>query len=102
MSKKTRISTEVKLTPEQVAEAFWNFRDDEQAVFFAHLHRIAGSMLCTQMSALTARLADMDRAGGRDALAGFETIAMHSEALWRTAIDRACAKAKREIAEQAA
>ena len=102
MSAKTQIKTEVSLTPEQIAEAFWNLGDDEQAVFFAHLHRIAGSMLCLQMSALTARLADMDRAGDRDAWAGFETIAMHSGTLWRTAIDRACDKLKSDIQRRAA
>ena len=32
---------EMKLTPEQVADAFWALGIDGQADFFAHLERIA-------------------------------------------------------------
>ena len=102
MSAKTQIKAEVSLTPEQVAEAFWCLMDDEQAVFFAHLHRIAGTKLCMQMAYLSDRLIDMDRAGDRDGWAAFETIAEHSKCLWRTAIDRACDKLKSDIQRRAA
>lgn len=36
------VETEIKLTPKQLAEAFWNMYDDEQVEFFAELFTVAG------------------------------------------------------------
>ncbi len=38
----TQIETNVKLTPEQVAELIWSMFDDEQAEMFHHLFKLAG------------------------------------------------------------
>jgi hypothetical protein len=35
-----KITTELDLTSEEVAHAFWNLNDEEQAEFFAHLYDI--------------------------------------------------------------
>jgi hypothetical protein len=37
-----KFETEVKPTPKQLAEAFWNMYDDEQVEFFAELFNAAG------------------------------------------------------------
>lgn len=36
------VETEIKLTPKQLAEAFWNMYDNEQVEFFAELFNVAG------------------------------------------------------------
>ena len=36
------VETEVKLTPKQLAEQFWEMCDDEQAEFFKELFTVAG------------------------------------------------------------
>lgn len=41
----TELSVQVKLTPKQVAEAWWSFYSDEQAEFFEHLHSISKGKL---------------------------------------------------------
>lgn len=37
-----KFETEVNPTPKQLAEAFWNMYNDEQAEFFAELFKTAG------------------------------------------------------------
>lgn len=37
-----KFETEVKPTPKQLAESFWNLANDEQAEFFAELFETAG------------------------------------------------------------
>ena len=37
-----KFETEVKPTPKQLAEAYWNLEDIEQAQFFAELFKVAG------------------------------------------------------------
>ena len=36
------VETEVKLTPKQLAEQFWDMHDDDQAEFFKELFTVAG------------------------------------------------------------
>ena len=36
------VETEVKLTPKQLAEQFWELLDEEQSAFFEELYNVAG------------------------------------------------------------
>ena len=94
-----KASVDIELTPEQIAELFWKLGDDGQADFFAHLERTAGVGLCIQMAYVSDRLIERSQAGDWDGRHAFQTIAEHSQSLWRTSLDAAVSDARREIHE---
>lgn len=71
MSDETKLHVSVLLTPEQVAEAWWNMATDEQIQFYAHLRRIAGHNLCMQAQSIINTIAETDN---HDAREGFCTM----------------------------
>lgn len=55
------LKADVKLTPEQVAEAIWNLNGDEQAEMFNHLYNIAGGSYLLMMQFMYVRDACKER-----------------------------------------
>lgn len=47
------IEVAVDITPEELAEAFWSMRSEQQAKFFNHLYDITDGLLCFQLQAVT-------------------------------------------------
>jgi hypothetical protein len=95
----TTATIELQLTPEQLAEAWWNMGSDEQAAFYAHLHRIAGFRLCIQAAHITRHIVETDNADARD---GWQMLHGHASEYIQTAIDIRAGNALREIRRGAA
>lgn len=105
MSTDNRTVGGIDVTPALVAELFWGLDADEQATFFAELHRMAGWRIHIQMLAALNACADLSSAGDYDAMMGFRAfaddaneypaLAAHHRALHASiAIDRMAEKAK--------
>lgn len=88
----------LRLTPEQIAEAWWELSSEEHATFYAHLRRIAGFRLCMQAACITREIVETDNADARD---GWQTLHGHASEYLRDAIDIRAGNARREIAELA-
>jgi hypothetical protein len=73
------IQSEIKLTPEQVAEAFWNLNSKQHADFFAHLDDIAGIDLCFQMAAVVREIQSRSNNGDFRPMNGFTTMLNHAQ-----------------------
>lgn len=95
----TTAKIELELTPEQLAEAWWNLGSDEQAAFYAHLYRIAGYLLCMQAAHITQSIVE---SGDLDARDGWQTLHGHASEYIKTAIDIRAGNARREIRRSAA
>lgn len=93
------INADIQLSPEQVAQAFWNLDDSGQAEFFSRLENIAGIKLCMQMAYVSDRIIEARDRGDYSGWHAFQTIAEHSQSLWRSALDQSVSHAKREIRE---
>lgn len=94
------VSARVELTPEQIAESFWNLGSDDQARFYAHLHRTAGpGTLCMQSAWIVQSIRDMADAGDTDAREGFQKLHFHSADYVSAMIDDMHWRARRGIAE---
>jgi hypothetical protein len=84
----------LRLTPKQIAQTWCSLKSDEQAEFYAHLHRIAGHLLCMQAAYITHGIADTDNTDARD---GWQTLQGHASDYLRDAIEIRAGNAKREI-----
>ena len=73
-----RIDMNVSLSPEQVAQAFWNLPADDMVKFFAELDRVAGIMLCFQMAGVVQEMARNETDDHHRAMNGFRTMLAHS------------------------
>ena len=93
-----QIETNVTLTPEQVANAFWKLGSDGQIRFFAELDRVAGIMLCFQMAGVVHEMAMLDTETQSRALNGFRTMLAHSANYASTANEYRTSRAHSEIA----
>lgn len=91
------LDTNVTLTPEQVAEAFWSLGSDGQIRFFAELDRIAGVMLCFQMAGVVREMASLQTDVHGRAINGFQTMLAHAANYAADANDHRCYAAKSEI-----
>jgi hypothetical protein len=69
------ITTQVELTPEQVAEGFWNLGSEQQATFFFHLGKISGGMLGMQAIYMREACEQHESIG---ALMAFQNMAAHA------------------------
>lgn len=98
MTDETKLQVSVQLTPEQVAEAWWGLGSDEQAQFYAHLHRISKGVLCLQTAYMVSHIIETENSDARDA---FCTIHNHSTEYVETAVDMRCHAAIRGIAKMA-
>lgn len=65
------LDTDVKVSPTQMAKAFWEMHSDEQVEFFAELHRLAGDDLDMQVLWIMQEMIRMDN---RDAITAFRTL----------------------------
>ena len=92
------VFTNVTLTPEQVATAFWNLGSDGQVRFFAELDRQAGIMLCFQMAGVVHEMAKLETDEHSHALNGFRTMLNHAAVYAASATDIRAEAAKAEIA----
>ncbi len=84
----------ILLTPEQLAEAWWEMDTEQQAAFYAHLRRIAGFRLCMQAACLTRHIVETDNTDARD---GWQTLHGHASEYIQTAIDIRAGNALRDI-----
>lgn len=87
----------IKVTPENIAEAFWEMASDEMADFFTELERIAGGKLCLQMAAVVREIQERADKGDRQAQQGFQTMLSHAQAYVESATDYRVWGAQREI-----
>lgn len=95
------ITVNIELTPEQVAEQFWQLGSDGQADFFAALDRIAGLKLCFQMAGVVQELTERSGQGNHEALNAFQTMLSHAQGYAESATDLRVWDAKRAIAKMA-
>lgn len=98
MSDETQLQVSVKLTPAQLAEAWWNLCSDEQAEFYAHLHRISRGVLCLQTAYMVGHMIETEN---RDAQDAFCTIHNHSIEYLESAVELRSNNAIRGIAGMA-
>jgi hypothetical protein len=94
-----QVMAEMKLTPEQIAEAWWDMDSEQQAAFYAHLRRIAGFRLCMQAACITRHIVETDNADARD---GWQTLHGHASEYIQAAIDIRAGNALRDIRRGAA
>ena len=88
------LQVNIKLTPEQVAHAWWNLASDEQAEFYAHLNRIAGYKLCMQTAWIVDAIVNTE---DHEAQSAFGTIHAHAAEFLMTAVDIRTSSALRGI-----
>lgn len=98
MTDETQLQVAVKLTPEQVAEAWWSLGSDEQAQFYAHLHRISKGVLCLQTAYMVSHIIETENSDARDA---FCTVHNHSVDYAEYAVELRSGAAIRGIAKMA-
>lgn len=87
----------VTVTPELVAELFWDMASDEMADFFAQLDRIAGIKLCMQMAYVIQELQERSAKGDYRPLMAFQTMLAHSQSYTESAIENRVFDAKYAI-----
>jgi hypothetical protein len=93
-----QIQVGVKLTPEQIAKAWWNLASDEQVEFYAALDREAGHVLCLQTAYLVGELIE---SSNQAAVNAFRTMHHHAIEYDTTNADFMAVIAKRGIKEMA-
>lgn len=94
----TELQVSVKLTPEQIADAWWSLGSDEQSEFYAHLNRISKGVLCLQTAYMVSHMIETENRDARDA---FCTIHNHSIEYLETAVELRAHTAIRGIAKMA-
>lgn len=72
---KVTVTAEFTLTPEQVAESFWELGSEQQAQFFFHLWKISGGMLGMQAIYMRESCEKHESVG---ALWAFQEMAAHA------------------------
>lgn len=77
----------VTVTPELLAQGFWEMASDEMADFFTELERIAGGRLCFQMAAVVREIQERADKGDHRAQQGFQTMLNHAQAYVESATD---------------
>lgn len=87
----------VEVTPEVIAGLFWDMASDEQADFFAALHRTAGLQLCFQMASVVSELVERADRGDHDGADGFRTMFNHAEDYPEAAADWRAMRARQAI-----
>lgn len=91
----------VEVTPELVAELFWNLGSDKQADFFAALDSLAGFRLCFQMAGVISEIRDRADKGDYSAMNGLQTMLSHAEGYRESATEMRAYDAKSAIAATA-
>lgn len=88
---------DVRLSPAQLADAFWNMNSDEQADFFAELADIADWRLCVQMAHVVYTISERAKRGDHTALQGFQTMLAHSQGYHESVADMSLWDAQRML-----
>ncbi|WP_293705988.1 hypothetical protein [Stenotrophomonas sp. UBA7606] len=81
------VMTSVSVSPDQMAEMFWEMNSEQQADFFAKLDEIAGYKLCLQMASVVREIQERGDRGDHAAMNGFRTMLAHSQAYHEEAMD---------------
>lgn len=84
----------VQLTPQLMAQLFWEMYSDEQVDFFAALDDIAGHHLCMQMAHVVNEIADRGMVCDHRAQNAFQTMLAHAEDYAKSAAEWRAMKAK--------
>ena len=92
---------EIRLTPQQVAEAFWSMDSHGMADFFAELERIASYRLCLQMAHVVNEIADRADLHNYDAMHGFQTMLSHAAHYSESSTEHRAARAKADCQAKA-
>lgn len=88
-----------EITPEQLAEAFWELSSTDQVKFFARLNDVAEpTALCKQMAWVVTAMVAKANSGDHRAWLAFRTMFEHAHAYHEAALDIRCADAKRGAA----
>lgn len=84
----------VQLTPQLMAQLFWEMYSDEKVEFFAALDDVAGYHLCMQMSHVVNEIADRGMVCDYRAQNAFQTMLAHAENYAESAAGWRAMKAK--------
>jgi len=95
------LTTEVSISPVQLAEMFWELDAEQQADFFAKLDEVAGLDLCFQMAAVVREIQQRSDRGDHAAMNGFRTMLAHAQEYSESAMDYRASDEKRAIARMA-
>jgi len=66
-SNELSIKVTVDLSPQQIAEQFWELGSERQAAFYAHLHKIAGHRLGIQCAQIEREIVETCNNDAREA-----------------------------------
>lgn len=86
-SPRVSVTTDIDVTPQQLAQLFWNMDSDEQANFYAELNHIADGKLCMQTAYLVSEIARRQACGDGNACQAFRTLHAHSEPYLEVYVD---------------
>lgn len=86
---------EFKLTPAELAAAYWAMDSDDQAEFFASLEDAAGYKLCMQTAWVVRAMVERANKGDHRAWLAFRTMFEHAHEYHADALDIRCDAAKR-------
>lgn len=98
-SNELNITVPLDLSPQQIAEQFWDLGSDGQTAFYAHLHQIAGHRLGIQCSAIEREIVETDN---RDAREAWTTLHGFASEYTASAIEIRADNAKYDIARTVA
>lgn len=79
MSIENRLFGGAEVTPQVVADWFWEMDSVEQADFFEHLNAIAGISLCYQVSWVVSELRRRGDKGNHSGQDAFQTMLAHAD-----------------------
>ena len=90
-------NVDLDLSAEDIAHAFWHLNANEQADFFAELHRIADYRLCFQMANVIYTIEERSGNGDHEAQNGFQTMLSHAQAYVESVTDIRGSRAMLEL-----
>lgn len=86
-SPRVSVTADIDVTPQQLAQLFWNMDSDDQANFYAELHRVSEGKLCIQTAYLVSEIARRQACGDDAACIGFRTLHSHAEPYLEVYVD---------------
>lgn len=91
------LSVNAQLSPQQIAQAFWDLGSDEMADFFAELGAISQHKLCMQIAYTVDEMARRAADGDWMAQNAFQTMLAHSQAYFEEVIGFRAFEAKQDL-----
>ena len=92
------LNVNAQLSPQQIAQAFWNLGSDEMADFFAELGAISQHKLCLQMAYTVDEMSRRAADGDWKAQSAFQTMLAHSQSYFEEVIEFRGYEAKQGLA----